>query len=282
VPSVVLKMALDEMALDNRENQFYDSDDEDDDAPKKAKKKSDDSSDDQYDGSLSFKAGRNANSSLYYVDHTKQKNNGNGLEPDQRNELINNLARAQEEESVLKAQLQSMTKETAQLLSEPTNEEATATLERQEAEMNDIRDQLESARQLKVNEKHKKTAKRRIENLTQQWRKRKRLCMDFLIQMEDSTEGTITAKKCLSGDGQIDIESDESAIKNAIAYGRKKRTMASRPMPKKKKVSKGLSGKTTGLDTESLTSGLTPDPNFVAVRLNSAGQAERVYIGDDE
>lgn len=270
------------MALDNRENQFYDSDDEDDDAPKKAKKKSDDSSDDQYNASLSFKAGRNTNSSLYYVDHTKQKNNGNGLEPDQRNELINNLARAQEEESMLKAQLQSMTKETAQLLSEPTNEEATATLERQEAEMNDIRDQLEGARQLKVNEKYKKSAKRRIENLTQQWRKRKRLCMDFLIQMEDSTEGTITAKKCLSGDGQIDIESDESAIKNAIAYGKKKRTMASRPMPKKKKVSKGLGGKTTGLDAESLTSGLTPDPNFVAVRLNSAGQAERVYIGDDE
>lgn len=148
VPSPILKSCLDEMALDKNENQFYDSDE--DDAPKKAKKaeKSEDS--DSYDGMLSFKGGRSVNASLYYVDHTKQKNNGNGLEPDQRNELANNLARVEEEESVLKAQLQAMVKETAQLLSEPTNEEATTTLEKEEAEMVEIREQLEAARALKV------------------------------------------------------------------------------------------------------------------------------------
>jgi len=146
VPSPILKSCLDDMALDNSENQFYDSDDEDD-APKKAKKAD---SGDPYAGLLSFKAGRSVNASVYYVDHSKQKNNGNGLEPDHRNELASNLAKAQEEESTLKATLQSMTKETAQLLSEPTNEEATATLARQEAEMVEIRDQLEQARALKV------------------------------------------------------------------------------------------------------------------------------------
>lgn len=137
------------MALDKSENQFYDSDDDEDDAPIKAKKKSD-APGDEYAGSLAFKGGRNANSSLYYVDHTKQKNNGDGLLPDDRNDLVNKLAQAQEEASVLKAQLQSMAKETTQLLSEPTNEEATAALEKQESEMNDIREQLEAARQLKV------------------------------------------------------------------------------------------------------------------------------------
>lgn len=115
-----------------------------------------------------------------------------------------------------------------------------------------------------------------------QWRKRKRICMDFLIMMEESTEGTVSAKKCLAGDGQIDLESDETAIKNMIAYGNKKRSMTSRPV-KKAKVSKSLGGKTTGLpSSETLTSGLTADANFVAVRLDSSGQVERVYLAGDE
>ena len=162
VPPPILKQCLDDMALDNSDTQFYDSDEEDD-APKKAKKSSEASGD--CAGSLVLKAGRNANSSLYYVDHTKQKNDGNGLEPDQRNALASDLAKAQEEESILKAKLESMTKETAQLLSEPTNEEATATLEQQESEMNDIRDKLEEARKLKCNEKIKKALKKRIRKL---------------------------------------------------------------------------------------------------------------------
>ena len=82
----------------------------------------------------------------------------------------------------------------------------------------------------------------------------------------------------------MDVESDETVIKNAIEYGKKKRTMASRPLAKKKmKLSKGLSSaKTTGLASESVTNGLTADVNFVAVRLNSSGNVERVYLGDDE
>jgi len=31
--------------------------------------------------------------------------------------------------------------------------------------------------------------------------------------MEDYTEGTIPKKKCLAGNGQIEVESDETAIK---------------------------------------------------------------------
>lgn len=280
VPSPILKSCLDDMALEKGgENQFYDSDDEeDDDKPKKKSSKTSSTVGEDYAGSLAFKGGRNANASLYYVDHTKQKNNGNGLEPDQRNELINNLAKAQQEASMLKAQLQSMTKETTQLLSEPTNEEATATLEQQEAAMTDIREQLESARQLKVNEKHKKQLKKGIESMAAQWRKRKRITIDFLNMMQEATEGTISTKKCLNGDGQMDIDSDEAVIKNSIAYGKKKRALASRPL-KKMKVSKGLGGKTTGL---SETSGLAADPNFVAVRLDSSGLVQRVYLDDEE
>lgn len=268
------------MALDNKENQFYDSDE--DEAPKKTVKS--EPLDESLAGSLSFKGGRNPNSSLYYVDHSKQKNNGNGLEPHVRNELASDLAKVQEENSMLKSQHQNMTKDTEKLLSEPTNEEATATLEREEAEWTEIQSKLEELRAMKCNENVKKQLKKRIENMTQQWRKRKGICMNFLLEMESASEGTISAKKCCTGDGQIDIESDESVVKNAIAYGKKKRSMASQPSAsrKKMKVSKGLPGKTTGLASEAGTSGLTAAENFVAVRLTSSGQVERVYISDDE
>ena len=278
MPSTVLKSCLDEMALDRNENPFDESDDEEDE-PKAAKKT--ESTGDPHAGTLAFKAGRNANTCLYYVDHTKQKNNGNGLEPDQRNDLLRDFAETQAVESDLKASLQRMTAETTQLLSEPTNEEASATLEVQEAAMSTLRDQLETARELKVNEKHKKQTKKRIDGMVAQWRKRKRLCMDFLITMEESTEGTISAKKCLSGDGQIDIESDETAIAGALAYGKRKRFGSG--LPTKKKIAKGLSGSTSrAQDQKSVAGGLTADEVFVAVKLDALGGVCRVYLDDDE
>ena len=279
MPSTVLKSCLDEMALDRNENPFDESDDEDG-KPKAAKKT--ESSGDPHAGTLAFKAGRNANTCLYYVDHTKQKNNGDGLEPDQRNALFGDFAKAQADESDLKASLQRMTAETTQMLSEPTNEEASATLEVQEAVMSSLRDQLEAARKLKVNEKHKKQTKKRIDGMVAQWRKRKRLCMDFLIAMEESTEGTISAKKCLSGDGQIDIESDENAIAGAFAYGKRKRSVSGQPT-KKTKVAKGLSGSSSKTqEPKSIVGGLKADETFVAVKLDALGSVCRVYLDHDE
>jgi hypothetical protein len=52
---------------------------------------------------------------------------------------------------------------TAKLLSEFTNEEATARLE---AKLGEIPEQLVPARKLNVNKKHKQQTKRRIENMT--------------------------------------------------------------------------------------------------------------------
>ena len=265
------------MALDRNENPFDESDDED--SEPKATKKSKPSSDDPYASSLAFKAGRNANTCLYFVDHTKQKNNGDGLEPDQRNQLACDSAKADADHLALSASLQRMTAEATQLLSEPTNEEASATLELQESAMKSIRDQLEDARKLKINEKHKKQTKKRIESMAAQWRKRKRLCMDFLITMEESTEGTLTVKKCLAGDGQIEIDSDESAIAGALAYGKKKR---SRPPAKKMKVSKNLAGLgAKPQESHSLAAGLEADASFVAVQLDAMGQVCRVHLEDE-
>jgi hypothetical protein len=280
VPSPVLKSCLDEMALDKNENPFDESDNEEDEKPKVAKKS--ESSGDPHAGSLAFKAGRNTNTCLYYVDHTKQKNNGDGLESDQRNTLSGDFAKAQADEASLRVSYMRMTAETAQLLSEPTNEEASTVLEVQESAMGEVHDQLESARKLKVNEKHKKQTKKRIDGMVAQWRKRKRLCMDFLITMEESTEGTVSVKKCLAGDGQIDIESDESAITGALAYGKKKR---SRPGPptKKMKIAKVLTDSSSRAEeSKSLVGGFTADETFVAVKLDALGSVCRVYLDTDE
>jgi hypothetical protein len=50
-----------------------------------------------------------------------------------------------------------------------------------------LQDQAEAGRKLKVNEQHKQQIKRRIEAITTVWRKRRRICVDFLIAMEDNT-----------------------------------------------------------------------------------------------
>lgn len=60
-------------------------------------------------------------------------------------------------------------------------------------------------------EKRAKAIKKGIEGMGSIWRKRKRQCIEFVSNMEDATEGTISLKKCLKGDGPIDIDSDEAS-----------------------------------------------------------------------
>lgn len=246
---------------------FADSDDEEGSGKKKPKKSG---SDDKYANSLIFKSGRNSNTSLYYTDHSKLKNNGNGLEPDARNDLLGEKGKAELEETTLKADIAKAEAETKKLLSEPTNEEAAAKLQKEEAEMSVLREKVQDARKLKVNEKHKMKTKRNIDAMTAQWRKRKRLSLDFLIVMEESTEGTITMKKCLSGDGQIDIESDAKCISDTVEFAKKK----------KKRAMAG--GKTFGKRGSGKASQQIPaDENFIGVKLGSKGESVRVYMEVD-
>lgn len=124
--------------------------------------------------------------------------------------------------------------------------------------------ELEAARKFKVNEKHRQQLKQRIFVMTAEWRKRRRICMDFLTSMEDSTEGTVNARKCLSGDGQIDIDSDEAVAKHALEFGKKKR-------------SKIVSSKKRSLQQQP---DILADEYFVAVTLDSQGCVKRVFLDD--
>ena len=254
---------------DDDKNPFDDSDGEEEEAEEKS------SSTEPYAGSLHFKPGRNASSSLYYVDYTKLKE----MDHEERNALANDIAIAKGEETVLRESIKSKLTEASKLLSEPTNEEAAVLLENEESAMVMLEAKLSEARALKVNEKHRQKTKKSIQHMAAQWRKRKRMCMEFLNNMEEMTDGTISVKKCLSGDGQICLDSDEVVAKGAIKLAKAKQARAHLGgglKNKKRKIGQQKSG-ASARPGNSLA-----DPSFVAVVLDSQMSIRRVHVDDDE
>ena len=173
VPSPILRACLDDMADTFQGNPFADgdSDDEENKPPKKKAKKSNDEPTEEYSGSLRLKAGRNTNNNLYYVDHTKLQNNGNGLDPDKRNDLFADLEKAKCEEEALKKQIQESASKTARLLSEPLNDELTTLLVEREKEMEGLNEKLETNRGFAGNEKYVKKLAGRVSKMATIWRK---------------------------------------------------------------------------------------------------------------
>jgi hypothetical protein len=249
------------MSLDPNKDKtlFADSDDDDDEkvAPSKAKAKKETSAD-PYVASLVLKPGRNANSCLFYVDYNKQPNQGNGLVPADKNALYAATAQSDAEKQRLGLEIMQMRANTAQLLSEPTNEEVTLLMETKQATLLEWQEKAESARQFEVDAQSQAKIKRRLQHMTAVWCNRRRICLDFLNTMEEMTEGTIRRSKCLAGDGQIEIESDQVVAKNVLAFHKKKKS-GSMHLAKKAKTAPTLS-----------------NDNFVAVRLNTQNCVERV------
>jgi hypothetical protein len=278
VPSPVLKACLDDMALDGAEDGkvFADSDDEDEADAKKSKavnKKRD--TDDPYTGSLIFKSVKWSSGGLYYVDHSKLKNGGNGLSFDERSNLESESAQTVFEIQTLTTSLEALNGTVKKLRSEPTNLELVQLLESEEADCTALRENVIAARKLKVNEKLLQQTKIRIASMTAQWRKRRRLCMDFLISLEEITDGSITAKKCLSTGEPIEIDSDESASKAAVEMGVKKRARAA-------SGSKTISAKRHKSDSHAESAESLGDDTLVAVILDGQGCVQRVHLPDEE
>ena len=270
VPSPVLNTCLHDMALDGVDdsNPFDESDDEDEKKEKKTNEPTD-----PFAGSLLFKAGKNQSSHLYYVDYKKMK----GLDRDQRERLVSSLATARTEDEAFNNTLKQLLNNAALLLKEPTNEEATTCLDIEEKAVSQMEERLEEARKLKVNEKHKQKTKRRIQNMAAQWRNRKRLCLDFLISLEENTDGNVSAKKCLSGDGQIALDSDEVVAKSAVKYAQGKKCRNSNRGPLKALQQSRLAPK----NQDSVSPASLADSNFVAVVLDSQNNVSRVYADED-
>ena len=272
------------MALDNNEsNPFDESDDEEANRkPKETKKLSAASSTDEYAGSLKIKIGRNSSSTLYYIDQTKLFNNGDGLVPEDKNTLLSDLQMAKASRDQMLANIKHMTEQTSKLLSEPTNVDATSDLEIQMDQSEKLREELADCRSLKENSKYREQLQKRVENMTRVWRQRKRMNMDFLFLMEDVTEGTITVKKCMSGDGQIELDSDEAVIKSANAFVKQKKerkAMMGNKRSMSRCVVRGGIKKRKQENTKKLIckSDVVADESFIGVKLDGQ-KVERVYL----
>jgi hypothetical protein len=255
-------------------NPFDDSDDEDD-AKDSSQRKKEHS--EAYTASLVFKAGRALSTNLYFVDYNKIK----GMDREEREILMNELAMAKAEEQALKATLQSTKELTVKLLAEPTNEELTLKLEGEESQLRDLEEQVEEARKLKVNEKHKEKTKKSIQTMATHWRQRRRLCLEFLTGLEENTDGAVSRSKCLKGDGQIALDSDEAVADAAVKYAKDKRAKAARLGSHQRKytmLGRGV-GQPKAAAKSTAIAGLESD--LVAVKLDAQLNVVRVYSTED-
>jgi len=202
----------------NAETQFADSDDDEDGDSKPKKKAKLHLPGGEFDGSMICKEGRSVNATLYFVDYKKLFNNGDGMFAEDRNELLSSHEVGKNEFQGLNDRSKGMLGETVQLLSEPTNADLDGIMENLQEEVEGLRGKVEISFGFKENEKRRKALKKKIDNMSNQWRKRRRITMTFLNMMEDVTEGTISVKKCMKGDGQMDIDSDEAVVTGQIEF----------------------------------------------------------------
>jgi hypothetical protein len=271
VPSPLLKSCLDSMSVSAADDSkgSQDSDDEDDFVKSKKKgPKKVSTSKDPFKASLSTKIGRNANTTLYYCDYSKLPNEGNGLDPNERNELFSESHKSNEELKENLKTIQTTDQDVTLLLSQPMNDEIKKILPSEESHVEDLKNQIDAARKLKVNESRLKSVKRQIEKMSSIWRKRKRSCVDFLFMMEECTEGTISAKKCLAGNGQMYVESDETTVKQMKAIYENKKNNPT----KRRKVNGGKMMKATN------DNGPEASPSFVAVMLGPQCTIQRIHV----
>ena len=273
VPSPVLRTCLDDMSFDasvRGSDLDGDSDEKGDGGTIKNKGKS---SNTEYAGSLSVKAGGNANTTLYYLDHIKLENGGNGLSFDVKDKLIQDNQNATTALVSLQSTIDACNKEADTLLREPTNEEADILLQQEVMAVERLKEEVELSQKLTVDVKVRKRTEKRLEAMALYWRKRKRVCIDFLRLMDERTEGTVSYKKYVAGDGQIDIESDEMIIKGAIERAKRKASNLSLPR-KKLKVANTMSNTGDAAATENAS------PTFIGIRLTGNGKVERVHLKD--
>ena len=172
---------------------------------------------DEYTATIYQKVGRNPNTTLYYLNQSKLSNNGNGMLSNERNNILNLLQKSNEKVQEQSMIIQSINDKICILLSQPFNNDLNHLLPIEERNMKNLYNDIEYATKWNVNESRRTMTKRKIDNMINIWKKRKRLCIDFLNMMEDCTEGIVSTKKCLSGHGQIEIESDEMVVKQAKA-----------------------------------------------------------------
>jgi len=269
VPQPVLNACLQEMIPDqfSSKNLFHDSDDEEDES-----KKDDQAKSEPYSFSLIFKPGKNLSTNLYFCDYNKIK----GLDQDERNALLNELANAKSEKERMEVSLKATNELAARLAGEPTNEELQLKLEAEGLVLQELENKVADARKLKVNEAHRQNTKKRIEKMAIVWRSRRRSCLDFLTTMEENSEGQISRVKCLKGDGPIAIDSDDMVAKNALHYAKEKKAKSSKNGVLVHKPTKNQKSLSTNVRVK-CGPRQGPSSDLVAVNLDAQLNIIRIY-----
>ena len=221
IPPPLLKSCLDAMTA---EKDAEASEGEEDDAfvskktPNSGQKNSSFTISQEYRMTVSVKLGRNGNTTLYYLNQVKLDNEGNGLDPAKRQAFMSAKECALEALSQSLNEYKLLQQETAKISSEPKNKELDLILVEEENGLKNIKDQLKISQEFKENASRRLTLKRNVDMMASQWVQRKRKCLDFLDMMEENTEGAVSKKKCLSGKGQIEMESDEACLEEAKKF----------------------------------------------------------------
>lgn len=253
IPLPVLKATLTDMSTDLRDDELSEASDDSDDEGITEKKSVGYKLTELFAGTVFFKAGRSVASSVYYVVYNKMPE----LSDEKKRELYEKVSNSNAECDQLKLILKQLNVKTTQLLTEPTNDELIERLSDLENDVTTLEKKVNDARALTVNESHKNKLKRRIQSMAGHYRKRKQLCCSFLSSLEEISDGTVSKKKCLKGDGQIALDSDESANNAAIAYAKSKKGFS-----KAKKA-------------------VLADENFVGVSLDSQQMIKRIYVDEE-
>ena len=274
-----LRVCLNEMTLDSSP---ISSDIDDEEFSSKMSIKV--SNSDEFAGALEIKPGRNANTTLYYLNQNKLDNGGNGLIEERKSKLIENAAAATLEKEKLEAILRNSMMETDKFLAQPTNEEADIKLEEEEIVISKLKEQVEELRENVVDAKTMKRIEKRVDHLATTWRKRRRICADFLRLMDEGTDGVVSFLKCMKGEGQIEIESDDMAMKQSfIAASRKNSILMSNKFPSGNRVRKTLTPKANQLVIEKkYLSKAEISPSFVGLKLLESGKRERVFLDSEK
>jgi hypothetical protein len=151
-----------------------------------------------------LKEGRSISSSLYYADYSKVPL----LTHDGQNDLAAKIEIALSDQASLGSKLRQLVNLTTMLTAQPTNSELDIRLQFQSRELVDINSKVACMAKFAGNVAKRKRLTRATDLYLSAYTKRKRMCKMFLETMEDCSDGVINVKKCMSGQGQIEIEPD--------------------------------------------------------------------------
>jgi hypothetical protein len=217
---------------------------------------------------LIFKAGRNAQTSLYYFNYKKLR----ALDDAERQCLFDACASAIAEAEMLQLRIATCQASATSLSSEPTNVELISLLHKAEHDVANLKEQVEESRKLQVHTGTRIERQKKVQKMAAHWSRRKRMCLSFLSTLEENTDGAVTIQKSLAGEGPLQLDSDEAVIKAELVLAKQR--------AQKRKLGINYAPLKRLQNEPSLSSTVSSD--LVAVRLVKGGKVERVYFRDEK